>query len=308
MMEENNNKGFYISDSDSYIEKFEQKSAMLGLLAKGNGCEIMIQEVEKDSVIFLEPGDNKELLEFFYVLKGSLSVIDGGNRYNLRENDVFYGHHLTKTVEFKSTSDTKLLYLTTEPVFHYLSSTIKELTTLAQEVEKKDIYTHNHIQRVRDYSLKIANKLNLSKEMTENIVFAALFHDIGKVNVPDEVLMKKSGLTEQEYEVIKQHPSGGLEIVSKTYFKKVSKIIEQHHERMDGSGYPKGLKGDDILLEARIIAVADAYDAMTTDRPYRKALTPQEAVLELNKNQNSQFDAIVVTPFLEILHEEGIYY
>lgn len=307
-MEMTSNKGFYISDSSTYIEKLDQKSAMLGLLAKGNGCEIMIQEIKKDSVIFLEPGENEELLEFFYVLKGTLIVIDGKNRYNLRKDDVFYGHHLTKTVELKSTADTKLLYLTTEPVFHYLSSTIKDLTTLAKEVEIKDMYTHSHIQRVRDYALKIANKLNLTKEMTENIVFAALFHDIGKVNIPDEVLLKKSGLTYLEFEEVKKHPTGGLDIVSKTYFKNISSIIEQHHERMDGSGYPKGLIGEEILLEARIIAVADSYDAMTSDRPYRKAMTPKKAVSELNRNNNSEFDASVVAQFLEVLKEEGTQY
>lgn len=307
-METSNNKGFFFSDSNTYLEQYSQKSAMLGLLAKGNGCEIMIQEIKKNSVMFLEPGENKELLEFFYILKGSLAVISGKDKYNLNENDVFYGHHLTNTVELKSTSDTRLLYFTTEPVFQYLSSTIKDLTVLAEEVEKKDMYTHSHIQRVRDYALKIANKLNLSKEMTENIVYAALFHDIGKINVPDDVLLKNRKLTDLEYEVVKKHPEGGEVIVSKTYFKNISKIIEQHHERMDGSGYPKGLKNEEILIEARIIAIADSYDAMTSDRPYRQAMTPKKAVQELTKNKNSEFDESIVSIFLEILDEEGTQY
>lgn len=296
----------YIGKKDSYKEKYVQNSAELSLLGKGDGAEVMLQKIKASETVFIEPGEDSDLMEFFYVLDGVLELDDNESKISLNSGDYFYVHHLKEYVQFNTITDVTLLYFSTQPIFHYLSSTIKELVELANHVEEKDTYTHSHIQRVKDYGLKIGNKMRLSMEKIENIGFAALFHDIGKINVPDEILKKSGGLTDEEFELIKRHPSWGAEIVSKTYFENLSEIIIQHHERIDGSGYPNKLKDKDISIEAKILAVADSYDAMTSDRPYRKGLSPVMAVQELIRLKDIHYDSNVVDALIEVLEDEEV--
>jgi putative nucleotidyltransferase with HDIG domain len=298
--------GFYIGVGNECLEKYIQDSAELSLLGKGDGAEVMLQKIKANRPVFIEPGDNSELMEFFYVIEGELGLEKDGTKAILKPGDRFYSHNLKETIQLNTMSDVTLLYFTTQPLFHYLSATIRELTGLSKRVQEKDVYTHGHGERVTDYAIKIANKLNLSKEKIENIGFASLFHDIGKIHVPNEVLNKPGRLTDEEFEYIKKHPTDGVSLVSKTYYENVAEIIEQHHERLDGSGYPKGLKGDEISTEAKIIAVSDTYDAMTTDRAYRKGLPPQVAVDEVISLKGKYYDESVVDTFIQILKDEKI--
>ncbi len=175
---------------------------------------------------------------------------------------------------------------------------------LAEAVEKRDKYTAGHTRRVMKYSLLIAEQLGLSKEDRFWLSISAILHDIGKIGVPDSVLNKHSGLNKDETLVMKKHPLFGYEIVSKVKgLIKVLDGIKYHHEHVDGSGYPKGLKGEQIPLFARIIAVADTFDAMTTDRPYRKALSYKEAIDELERFSGKQFDSLVVEAFKKVYFE-----
>ncbi|BEP28411.1 HD-GYP domain-containing protein [Helicovermis profundi] len=298
-------EGLNIYKKDEYIDNFVQDAAELRLLGKGDGTEIMLQKIKKNETFFINPCDSSDTMEFFYILNGEIDSFD--NKYTkLVNGDYFFTHDLKSIVQFKTLTEVTLLYISTKPLFHFLSTIIKELTKLAREVEKKDMYTHSHIKRVEEYAIKIANKLNLPEESIENIAFASLFHDIGKIDTPDEILKKPSALTKEEYDIIKKHPIRGAEIVEKTYYKKVCKIISQHHEKLDGSGYPFALKGEEIMIEARIIAVADAFDAMITDRPYRKGLSYKEAISELKKYSGIHFDANIVIVFINILLNEKI--
>lgn len=298
--------GFYIGIENQHIEKFVQSSGELSLLGKGDGAEVMLQKIKAGNEVIIEPGESSELMEFFYILEGELELEKDNTRTRLKRGDYFYSHHLQQAIQFHTVSDATLMYFSTQPLFHYLSSTIKELNELAQKVHEKDIYTHGHNKRVMDYAIKIGNKLNLSKEKIENIGFAALFHDLGKIHVPDEVLNKPGRLTEEEFEFIKKHPLDGLELVKKTYYENIAEIINQHHERLDGSGYPKGLKGDAILLEAKIIAVSDTYDAMTSDRAYRKGMPAQVAVDELIRLKGIHYDEMVVDAFIQVIKEDKV--
>lgn len=298
--------GFYVGIGNGCLEKFVQNSGELCLLGKGDGAEVMLQKIKANETVFIEPGDSSELMEFFYILEGELELQINNEKTILKYGDHFYSHHLDETIEFKTLSDITLLYFTTQPVFHNLSSIIRDLIQLAKKVEEKDIYTLSHIKRVKDYAVKIANKLNLSKERVENIAFASLFHDLGKIYVPDEILNKPGKLTVEEFEYIKKHPSDGVELVNRTYYRDISEIINQHHERLDGSGYPNGLKDDEILMEAKIIAVSDTYDAMTTDRAYRKALPVQTAVDELMRLKGISYDETAVDAFVQVLEDEKV--
>ena len=241
-------KGIYVGKKESFMDRFVQNNAELRLLGRGDGTEVMLQKIDANESSFIEPGENLELMEFFYILEGTIELVCDESKTILKNGDYFYTHHLKEHIQFIAITNVTLLYFSTQPIFHYISSIIKDLLSLANSVEEKDIYTHGHIQRVKDYGIKIGNKMRLSKEKIENIGFASLFHDLGKLNVPDEILNKPGRLTNEEYEVVKGHSSWGAEMVTTTYFENISEIINQHHERIDGSGYPRGLKYNEILI------------------------------------------------------------
>lgn len=187
-------------------------------------------------------------------------------------------------------------------------SYLSTIVTLSGLVEARDFYTDRHMKDIAEYSVEIANRLGLSKSEIDNIRKAALLHDLGKVSIPDNILMKNGRLSEEEMNIIKEHPEIGAKMIESIEPLKYAKdIIKHHQEWFNGSGYPGKLKGNEIPLGARIVAVADAFGAMTTDRPYRKALTVEEAVNELIKNSGTQFDPEIVNIFIAMLREKGIY-
>ncbi|TDT71915.1 putative nucleotidyltransferase with HDIG domain [Hypnocyclicus thermotrophus] len=171
---------------------------------------------------------------------------------------------------------------------------------LIKAIEAKDKYTKGHTSRVAKLSKEIALILNLPKNHVETIEMAAFLHDVGKIGIRDSVLLKPGKLSNEEYEEIKKHPEFGFEIIKDIEgMDKIAEIIKYHHERWDGKGYPEGLKGYHTPLEARIIAIADCYDAMTTARPYRKALSHEIALKEIKKYSGSQFDPILSNLFIK---------
>lgn len=186
-------------------------------------------------------------------------------------------------------------------------SYLSMIVTLSGVVEARDLNTDKHMKDIAEYSVEIARQMELPDNDIENIRKAALLHDLGKICVPDNILMKADKLSESEMDIIKKHPVNGAKIIESVEpIKHAREIIRHHHEFFDGSGYPDGLKGGTIPLGARIIAVADAFGAMTTNRPYRNALSINEAIKELRKFSGTQFDPDIVKIFISILHEHGI--
>lgn len=170
---------------------------------------------------------------------------------------------------------------------------------LAEALEKRDSYTGGHTRRVRDYSLAIGSRLNLGKEEMDALMLSAILHDIGKIGVQDDILRKEAPLSRDESAVMGEHARIGADILG--YVRSLQGVVPgvlSHHEKYDGSGYPDRLQGEQIPIAARIIAVADTFDAMTTDRPYRKALSDGEALNELQRCSGSQFDPAVVSAFV----------
>jgi putative nucleotidyltransferase with HDIG domain len=166
---------------------------------------------------------------------------------------------------------------------------------LADALERRDPYTHEHSMRVTGYVGKILTQLDLPYETSQGILAAARIHDIGKVAIPDDVLNKPGSLTKEEFIRIQSHAAVGAEMVEKLWmYRPWVPVIHHHHERWDGKGYPVGLAGEEIPLGARMIAVADAYDAMTTDRVYRKAFPVEKALKELRDQKGIQFDPLIV--------------
>jgi putative nucleotidyltransferase with HDIG domain len=177
---------------------------------------------------------------------------------------------------------------------------VDTLNTLVTTIEAKDPYTREHSLRVTNYALQLAGLLGLDQQDREMIDFAGTLHDIGKIGVHDEILCKTGGLTDAEYEAIKAHPLIGERIVEPLGLTPTERaIIRNHHERFDGRGYPDGLGGEDIPLLARIVSVADAFDAMTTTRSYRRALSAKSALEEVRQQRGKQFDPVVADALLE---------
>ena len=179
------------------------------------------------------------------------------------------------------------------------------IRALAAAIDAKDPYTKGHSERVAETAVALAQELNLSDREIENIEYTALLHDIGKIGIKDKILSKKGSLTDQEFDKIKEHTIMGAKIIEPVDFLKNSyKAIYHHHEKYNGKGYPDGLKSEDIPILARIIAVADAYDAMGSDRPYRKKLNKDKILKELKDQSGKQFDPEIVKALISVLDRE----
>lgn len=187
------------------------------------------------------------------------------------------------------------------------SSYLATLKTLARILELKDPYLKEHSTQVTKYAVEIARQMGFSEKDLELIENTGFLHDLGKIGVNALTLQKKGKLTEEEMAAIKEHPAVGEGFIDSLLFFNVERTsIRHHHERYDGKGYPDGLAGEEIPIFARILAVADAYDAMTSSRPYRKTLSQQKAIIELKNNAGKQFDPKVVDAFLKVLERKGI--
>jgi putative nucleotidyltransferase with HDIG domain len=183
------------------------------------------------------------------------------------------------------------------------------VAALSSAVEKRDPYTAGHQERVMQLSCAIAREMKLTDKQIGGIRMAAVIHDIGKLNIPIDYLTKPTKLSEAEMSVIKAHPKEGYEILQGIQFPwPIAEIVLQHHERMDGSGYPNGLSGEKILLEAKIIAVADVIEAMATNRPYRPMLGMEKALYEITSKKGIFFDPAVVDACVTILNRDKLFW
>lgn len=182
---------------------------------------------------------------------------------------------------------------------------LESIQIIRYTVEAKDTYTRGHSDRVSLYSVLIGKRLGLSKEDLRKLKLGGLFHDVGKIGIPDNILRKKTKLTNSQYNQIKSHPIIGAQILSAaSIFKDIIPIVKYHHEKFNGTGYPEGLKGEEIPYLARITAIADSFDAMNSKRVYRNSLSIADIICELEKNKGIQFDSKIVDVFLEILRKD----
>lgn len=292
-------------NQDLYIERVKNKLMELSLLAKGDGMEVMTYRYSPGVVFHVDPSEDGSIMEFFYVINGSITWQNEKEEKIINTGEYFYVHNLKNSTHFKTLTEVTFLYVSSQPVFHLISNEIEKMMEMLKRVEEKDMYTHGHGMRLQEYSFKIGEKMHLSRNNLDILSRAAAFHDIGKINVPNEILKKPGKLTKEEFDIIKKHPEDGEQIIKNTFLKEAATAVRQHHERLDGSGYPDGLTGGQICLEAKIIAVADSYDAMTSDRPYRKGMDPEKALDELKGLVGRHYDQRVVSCLDSILKEEG---
>lgn len=247
---------------------------------------------------------NSEKLAFL-VKKGfelrSLTIANKRFIHGLKERNVNLEKQnilLAKRIEDSAKSLTRL--------YEDLRTTyMRTIKALAQAIEARDHYTRSHSENVARFAVAIANEMKLSVKQVETIREACELHDLGKIGIEDSILSKPSSLTNEEWEQMKRHPEIGAQILEPlTFLNDVIELVRQHHEHYDGTGYPQGRRGEDILLGARIINLADAYEAMRSARSYRKdPLTQLEATEEIKRNSGTQFEPKVVEAFLNVVNK-----
>lgn len=180
----------------------------------------------------------------------------------------------------------------------------QSIKTFTSFVDAKDSYTRNHSVRVATYAMEIGRRKGLDEEELKDLYYGTLLHDVGKIGIPDQILRNKGSLNEEEFMIIKTHPMKGVEMLENfTAIPHISDCAHYHHERFDGKGYPEGLKGEDIPLYARIATIADAYDAMSSDRRYRKSLDRDKIISEFKENAGTQFDPALVPLMIDMIND-----
>jgi HD-GYP domain-containing protein (c-di-GMP phosphodiesterase class II) len=195
-------------------------------------------------------------------------------------------------------------YVAFETIKRLQSQTQEAMIAMADAIDARDPYTAQHSQRVTDLAVRISEVYGLRAQEIDRVELAARVHDLGKIGISDAILNKAGRLEDHEWELMKAHPAIGEQLLGPyRQFRHESLIVRHHHERWDGRGYPDGVHGNDIPIGSRIIAVADAFDAMTSDRPYRAALSTDYAVDEIRKGALSQFDPQVVASFLHVIDD-----
>ncbi|MCM8773506.1 MAG: response regulator [Candidatus Omnitrophica bacterium] len=266
-----------------------------------NKQDVLVEDIEKDPR-FAKRNHEKYYTHSFIsvplIIKDKpLGVLNVNNKISkepFNENDFRFLKGISGSISIAI--ENAQLYTSLENTY------LNTISALTSAIDIKDHYTHSHSDHVTKYALAIAQELGLPEEEICYLKQACQLHDLGKIGIHDTILSKTTKLTEKEWEEIKKHPLKSVDILKPLDFlKEVITLVEQHHERYDGKGYPYGLKGEQIRIGARIIAVADSFDAMTTERPYRKALSIQEAIEEIKRNRGIQFDPNIVDVFLKII-------
>jgi putative nucleotidyltransferase with HDIG domain len=183
---------------------------------------------------------------------------------------------------------------------------LQTIAALAAAIDARDPYTRGHSEQVMRYAVRMAEVLGMNQAQVDRLRYAALLHDIGKIGIRDHILLKPGPLSSEEFAAMRAHPAIGADIVRGIKdLRHIIPIIEHHHERIDGRGYPDGLRGAEMSLETRILAIADSYDTMTSDRAYRRGMLPEEAFAELRRGSETQWDAHLVEVFINLIQVEG---
>jgi len=325
----------FIDDEKSILEIAAAMLGVLGYSVKtaGNAKEaLFLLSIERFDIVFIDqflgPEKGIDLMKrlstadpelYFIIVTGypdtrlAVEALKGGASDFIAKP--FFDADLLRSIEYVLKK--KMLDRERKDILAELESRVEKktdelqqiyfsvLTSLARAVENKDLGTYGHSVRVSNYACRIAATLGLCEEDMMTLKSASMLHDIGKIGISDSILSKRGPLGEDEMRVIRSHPKKGVEILLPLkQFESLLPAILHHHEHYDGSGYPQGISGEDIPLFARIISVADAYDAILSDRPYRVATDDKKAVQELASCSGKQFDPLVISAFLDAVRKQ----
>ncbi len=251
---------------------------------KDNACDCFFNDIAKQTFIGIPVKTDKDFLGIIFLF--------GNKKTEYSVETVDFISNISNIISVAAYNAQTLNYIEEE---HF-----ETISSISEAIEARDTYTRTHGDRLIDYGVLVGREMGLTENEIKNIRYAAAMHDVGKIGIKDSILNKQGRLTEEEYQEIKKHPEIGYNMLKKIKFlSHIANDVLHHQERYDGKGYPAGISGDDIPIVARIIAVVDTFDAMTTDRPYRKALSEDTALEEIKKNSGTQFDPKVVDAFLK---------
>ncbi len=292
---------------DEDQESDARRSLSAALLVQHRALEVTKHRIASGKHFYLDQASEWSGFEFMYILRGSLSLSDGDEKTQLRAGDYIYHRGLPERAFFRVEEDIELLMVSSPPSFHLVRDEIQDIMALARSVEEKDRATEGHCHRLERLAIRTGERLGLSGQRLVDLSYGAYLHDVGKVRVSDHILGKEGPLLDDEWIQMRRHPEYGADMLAeKAFLRTAARIVISHHENYDGSGYPRGLRGEEIPIEARIVSVVDAYDAITSDRPYQVAAAKSKAMEELRLNAGTQFDARVVRAFLTVIGEDEL--
>lgn len=280
------------------------------LLAKQGDLEVMLYRITGESVVWLYPASDPNAMEYFFIHEGGVDLALDDGLQSLGPVESFSVSGLTCDVPVKMHGDTQILYVTNCPAYESLAHIDESLKDLLTRINEKDHYTSRHSKAVLQYSLAIYDAMQDHGPdiPREDLAFAALFHDVGKCFVPVEILQKPERLEQAELRYILRHPIDSGRMLQPKFGEQIAEIARNHHERLDGSGYPRGLREEDISLSSQIVAVADSFDAMVSNRGYNVVKSFLEAAEEL-VSLPQQYNPMITSVLLRLVNsgalEEG---
>ena len=297
-------KDFYISRSGDSLVEVGQSTNVFKLLVEHDNVNIVLNRIAATSVVWITPGDEHQYLEFYMLLSGTMALTRKGDTQELQAGDSFYFVELDEDISITPHEEIQLLCVTSQPVFGEFLNFINDLNDLNGQIERKDHYTFGHCRRVMRFAEALGRKMNLNADDLHNLLLASLYHDVGKCYLPTEILNKPGFLSDSEFAAVRRHPADSAKLLRGRFADEVMRIARSHHERLDGSGYPDGISGDQLDRPSRILAVSDVFDAMTSDRTYKKGISVDAAIAEL-KTLTHHYDSDVISA-LAGLHAEGV--
>ncbi|MCH3967133.1 MAG: HD-GYP domain-containing protein [Atopobiaceae bacterium] len=287
-----------------YVQDFSH--ARVVRVCSDRNTDTLVFQFDENACGVFRPVDTGDFEEY-YLLSGRLVLSPKGEPdIVLLPGDVFTLSDLRADVVYLASEASELFCVSTGSTYEDDVAWTSSLMPPLEDLQERDGDTLAHCERVRALVGAVAHETDFPEDEVSMLQFAARFHDIGKELVPIEILTKPGRLTDEEYKIMKDHSVWSEQIAKPVLGDRVASILRQHHEHVDGTGYPDGLTGDQIEPAAKVIAVADAYDAMVTSRPYHKGISPEAAVVELRRCSGTQFDPEYVEALVRVLIKRGI--
>jgi putative nucleotidyltransferase with HDIG domain len=293
-------KHFY--KSGDYLNAVEMPQGSAKIYKRVHEKPVQINEyhLKEGYTLYFQPPKNKDGLKSYYILSGSVEAFE--DKRICCPGDLVLLNFEDEPYHIKVISDTKVLvHSIHEDSFTATKNNFHHIYKVLTKIHEKDSYTLDHSYQVHQLVEKMGLALGYSGNRMLNLLLAAQYHDIGKINIPDHILNKPGRLTDDEFTIMKSHVVEGKDLIMENFSEDVYQIIVQHHERVDGSGYPLGIKGNRICQEAKILAICDSYDAMISQRIYKKPKSKEEALKELQALKGLLYDSKLVDLFMTIV-------
>ena len=293
----------YLVFADSLSHEALFNGISVNVIHSGASLEVYAINLIKHTNYSIDSTRDPERFKTYYIVSGSAYFVEEARM--LRAGDLLIVSELDEQLNLYVMEDIKILFMSNRHQnFEALKGNISNVAEILKHIQEKDAYTDEHCDRVFTNAIRLAIIRGFKGDHLANLMFAARYHDLGKIHIPDAILNKPGKLTTEEYELMKTHVMYGADYIKAANSSEIFTMVAQHHERFDGSGYPNGLKKDEISEGGQILAICDCYDAMTSNRVYKTGKSKQDAVDEIQSLRGVHFDPLLVDAFLHVLDVE----